>query len=292
MLASLPYETMTFLPYYVGREMGFFKDEGVELDYLYTLSGGAQGGKRKTVNLCVSGDTVFFTSVSTAIEARLLGWADVKALAASNSRGSSMFARPTIQTVADLRGKRVMTGGGASRNEILYLARLNQWEIGKDLDLVRGDEVARSKAFADPNIDAVCGRALYKTYADEHGFHVFRLPGALWHDGGLCTSREMIERKPDVVQGAVNGFVRATVFIRENKAEAVKIGARNIRWLNEEEVASHYDNMEFTPDITEDGLRWMIGLLQVAKKSDCKEGPSNMAELGFLRRAKEKYWPS
>ena len=289
MLATLPYETVTFLPYYVGKEMGFFKQEGAELDYLYTLSGGVAGGKRKTVDLCVSGDAAFFTSISTAIEARLLGWADVKALAASNTRGSSMFARPSIQSATDLKGKRVMTGGGASRNEILYLAQLNGWEIGKDLILVPGDEVARAKAFADPDIDAVCGRMLYKTYADQHGFHVFQLPGAVWHDGGLCTSVDVIEQKPDVVQAVVNGFVRAIAFIRENKAEAVKIGARNIRWLNEAEVASHYDNMEFTADITEQGLVWMAGLLRLAKQSARQEDPNSAADLKFLRKAKEKY---
>jgi NitT/TauT family transport system substrate-binding protein len=288
-LATLPYETVTFLPYYVGKEKGFFKQEGTALDYLYTLSGGVEGGKRKTVDLCASGDAVFFTSISTAIEARLLGWADVKALAASNTRGSSMFARASIQSPADLRGKRVMTGGGASRNEILYLAQLNRWEIGKDLVLVPGDEVARARAFADPNIDAVCGRMLYKTYADQHGFHVFHLPNAVWHDGGLCTSTEMITREPDVVQAVVNGFVRAIAFIRANKTEAVKIGARNIRWLNEEEVASHYDNMEFSADITEQGLSWMAGLLRLAKQSARQEDPSNGADLTFLRKANGKY---
>jgi ABC-type nitrate/sulfonate/bicarbonate transport system substrate-binding protein len=288
-LATLPYETVTFLPYYVGKEVGFFKQEGVQLDYLYTLSGGVEGGKRKTVDLCVSGDGLFFTSVSTAIEARLLGWADVKALAASNTRGSSMFARSSIQSAADLKGKRVMTGGGASRNEILYLAQLNGWEIGKDLVVVRGDEVARAKAFADPNIDAVCGRMLYKTYADQHGFHVFRLPNAIWHDGGLCTSAEMIDRQPDAVQAAVNGFVRAVTFIRSNKAEAVKIGERNIRWLTEAEVASHYDNMEFNAEITQQGLTWMAGLLRLAKRSARQEDPGDAADLKFLRKAKEKY---
>lgn len=288
MLACLPYETVTFLPYYVGREAGFFRDEGVELDYLYTLSGGSQGGKLKTITLCAAGDAPFFTSVSTAIEARLLGWADVKALAASNSRGSSMFARPTIRSAADLRGKRIMSGGGASRNEILYLAQLNGWKIGTDLELIRGDEVARSQAFADPRIDAVCGRSLYKTYADQHGFHVFNLPGALWHDGGLCTSRDMIEHKPEVVQAVVNGFVRAIAFIRQNKAEAVKMGARNIRWLDEAAVAAHYDHMGFSPDITEEGLSWMVGLLQIAKTSQCKEGPGDMADLRFLHKAKQQ----
>jgi ABC-type nitrate/sulfonate/bicarbonate transport system substrate-binding protein len=272
--------------------VGFFKEEGLELDYLYTLSGGVHGGKRKTVDLCVSGDAVFFTSVSTALEARLLGWADVKALAASNSRGSSMFARSSIQSVSDLKGKRVMSGGGASRNEILYLAQLNHWEIGKDLELIRGDEVARANAFADPRIDAVCGRALYKTYADKHGFHVFHLPGAIWHDGGLCTSAKMIEQQADSVQAIVNGFVRSIAFIGENKDEAVKIGARNIRWLSEPEVASHYDNMTFSPDMTEEGLGWMIGLLQVAKRSAHQESPGSAADLSFLRKAKEKYAPS
>src|SRR5688572_27728495 len=129
MLASLPYETVMFLPYYVAHEQGFFRDEGVEVDYLYRLAAGVRGGKRKAVDLCLSGDAVFFTAVSGAIEAQLLGWGDVKALAGGSTRGSSMFARPTIQSVEDLRGKRVMVGGGASRNEIYYLAHLQGWEV-------------------------------------------------------------------------------------------------------------------------------------------------------------------
>lgn len=290
MLATLPYDTMTFLPYYVAREMGFYDDEGVSVDHLYRLNGGSRSGKRKAVDLCLSGDAVFFTAVSCAVEAQLLGWGDVKALAGSNTRGSSMFARPTIQTAADLRGKRVMTGGGASINEMKYLAHLNSLEIGKDLILVPGNEVSRTTAFADPSIDGVCARLQYKTYADQHGFHQFALPGAIWHEGGLCTSADMIRTQPEVVQAVVNAFVRAMVFIKENKDEVVKIGERNIRWLDEAGVASHYDLIDFCPDMTDDGLRWMTGLLAVAKGSDRQLEPSDVADTSFSQRAKERYW--
>lgn len=292
MLASLPYETLTFLPYYVAREAGFFKDEGVEVDYLYRLSGGRRGGKRKAVDLCLAGEVVFFTAVSCAVEAQLLGWGDVKALAATNTRGSSLFARPSIRTVADLKGKRLMVGGGASVNEMKFLASTNGWEIGRDLFLIRGNEVDRAEAFANPEIDGVCARLQYRSYADRYGFHIFQIPGAVWHEGGICTSAKMIEEQPDVVQAVVNAFVRAMVFIKENKAEAVKIGERNIRWLDEAGVASHYDIVDFSPDMTEEGLRWMINLLAVAKGVEPRVAPSDVADMRFLQRAKERYWPA
>jgi ABC-type nitrate/sulfonate/bicarbonate transport system substrate-binding protein len=285
MLASMPYETFTFLPLYVGYEKGFFTAEGIDLDYCYFLSGGVRGGRRKTVELCVGGSVPFFSGVPTVAMAQLKGWADVKALAASFRRGSSIYARASIRTVADLKGRRVMTGGGSSREEVLYVAKNQGWDVERDLDLSKGDEVARRDAFADPTIDAVCARALYQTYADQHGFRRLEVPGAEWYEGGLCTSQEMIETQPDAVRAAVTGWVRAIEFIRTHRDEAVEIAARNIRWLDLEGAERQYDVISFDPTMTEAGLSWMAGLLGTSTGSTRPVAPDRLADLRFLQEA-------
>ena len=44
LLTVLPYETVTFLPFYVARAQGIFADENLKIDFLYSLSGGPGGG--------------------------------------------------------------------------------------------------------------------------------------------------------------------------------------------------------------------------------------------------------
>jgi NitT/TauT family transport system substrate-binding protein len=285
MLACLPYETITFLPWFVGCEKGFFRDAGVDLDYLYYLSGGLRGGKRKMIDLCVSGEMPFFSGVSTVVESQLRGWADVKAVAASFTRGSSVFVRTGIATVDDLRAKRVMVGVGASRNEVLYFCRVKGWDPERDLEIIQGDEVARREAFTDGSIDAVCARLQYKAYADQHGFRQLDLPGAQWYEGGVCTTAEFIQAHPDTVEAVVKGWARAVEFIRHNREEAVAIGDANIRWLDAEGVASQYDVIDFGAAMHEDGLRWMAGVLGPVVGSDRQLTPGDVSDLRFLPAA-------
>jgi ABC-type nitrate/sulfonate/bicarbonate transport system substrate-binding protein len=287
MLMVLPYETVTFLPLYAAQEQGFFAAEGLELDFLYALGGGLAGGKKIKVDLTLAGEVACFTSVSTVIEAVLRGWGDVVAVAASAERPFFALVRSDIETIADLRGKRIMTGGGASRNEMLHIASMMGWTPGVDFSLVRGDAVDRQRAFADPDIHAVAGRTHYLAWAREEGFHALTYPsGATWFEGGIGVSRGFLRDHPDKVRKMVRAIVRGTDWVRDpaNREAAVATITRFIRYLNDKDARKSYDaHREFFGNrLNEPGTKYMSDVLAAAKGVERNTWDARHLELGFL----------
>jgi NitT/TauT family transport system substrate-binding protein len=270
MLMVLPYDTVTFAPLYVADAQGFFDDEDLDLQVLYSLRGGKMGGKHQKVQLALKGEIEFFTSVSTTIEAVQRGWGDVVAVAASSERPFFALVRDDIREIADLRGKRIMTGGGASRNEMLHLIESQGWTVGEDVDLVRGGATDRMKAFEDPTVHAVAARTHYLAWARRFGFHPLTYTGgATWFEGGIGVSRSYLEREPDAVRRMVRAFARATDFVRDenNRDAVVEALAYYVTYLTPESALESYDvhRPYFSLRLDEAGLRYMAGVLAVAK---------------------------
>ena len=270
MLMVMPYETVTFLPFYVARAQGMFADEDLQVDFLYSLSGGPEGGKKQKVDLALRGDIAFFTSVSTSIEAVLRGWGDVVAVAASARRPFYLLARKDIETAEQLLGKRIMTGGGASRNEMLHLADRMNWQVGRDITLVRGDAVERQKAFEDPDIDGIAGRTHYQGWAEANGFKPMPYSdGHTWYEGGVAVSRQFLVENEAQVWSMVRGLQRATEFILDeaNRKQCVKIITEYVKYMGEADARVSYDahRPHFSTELDESGMRYMARVLAIAK---------------------------
>lgn len=284
MLLGLPYPTMTFLPFYVAEEKGFFQEEGVTLRCAHIT-----GGKERTVQLAVEGETAFYTSVSTTVEALLRGWGPVKAVSGNSSLPFFCVARSEIKTPQDLKGKKVMVGGGASNNQITYLCKKNGWIPGKDITIIHGDAEDRIHVFQDPTVSAVLGRTQYLFWAKQAGFHPvpFWDKKTVWHEGGLCTSIHMIQEHPDLVYAAVKATVKAMSYVKENKAKVVAVALKNIPYLTQEDAEGNYDVLRdtFTCDITAPGIRYMVEVLGLAKDSPRRLTLEDVADLSFLQRA-------
>ena len=126
MLLTLPYPTMTFLPFYVAEEEGFFERQGVTVRCVHI-----RAAKERTIQLVREGDVTFYTSISTTVEAILRGWGEVKALCSNASAPFSCVARSEIRSVAELKGGTVMVGGGAPTTKSCTSAKSTTGVQGK-----------------------------------------------------------------------------------------------------------------------------------------------------------------
>lgn len=270
MLFVLPYDTVTFTPLYVADAEGFFEEEDLDVQVLYSLAGGRMGGKHQKVRLALRGEIAFFTSVSTTIEAVQRGWGDVVAVAASSERPFFALVRDGIDSVADLRGKRIMTGGGASRNEMLDLIAGQGWTVGEDIELVRGGATDRMHAFADPAIDGVAARTHYLAWAEQRGFHPMNYAnGATWFEGGIGVSRSFLTERPEDVRSMVRVLARATDYVKDpaNRDKVVDLLPKYVRYLTPRTAAESFDVHQdfFSLRLAEPGLAYMARVLAVAK---------------------------
>jgi ABC-type nitrate/sulfonate/bicarbonate transport system substrate-binding protein len=286
MLLALPYPTMNFLPFYAAEDLGFFSRQGVSIHCLHVKE-----EKEKKVRLCLAGDLDFYTSVSTSVEAILRDWGDVKALCSNETTWHFCMARAQIKDLRDLQGKKVMVGGGASNNQITYLAKKAGWEVGKDILTIRGDAIDRIKAFHDPSISAIIAREEYVYWAVKAGWHLIKYPEPYmrWHGGGLCTSARFIREQPEIVLKAVRAVVQATKYLNENREGAVELARKRISHLSREEAEGNYDvhlrNGGYSCAITEEGIRFKSEVLSLAKGVNKQVTLREVADLSFLEKA-------
>src|SRR5262245_47687471 len=114
MVLVLRAASMSGLPFHIAEEKGFFDRENVKVRCIHS-----HDPKRRMVQLLAEGEIAFYTSISAIVEAVTLG-VKVKALCATSNSRYPCAAREFIHSFADLKHKKVMVGGGRSRNEVLW----------------------------------------------------------------------------------------------------------------------------------------------------------------------------
>jgi ABC-type nitrate/sulfonate/bicarbonate transport system substrate-binding protein len=283
MILVLRAPSMSGLPFYVAEDLGFFEKEGVKVHCIHS-----HDPKRRIVQLLVEGEIAFYTSISAVVDAVTQG-VKVKALCATSNSKYPCAARDDIHTFADLKNKKVMVGGGRSRNEVLWLCRHYDWQPDRDLDVISGDLASRAKAFTDPTFSAVFGRPQYLAWLKKGGFHLLPYPDKddAWPEGCLATSQALIDDKPDVVQKAVNAVVAATEYARTHKDEAIAVAMKHVGYLGKEAVEGNYDVLRewYSSDISETAIAHIVEVLEL-KTAGRSTKLEDFADLSFLMRTR------
>ena len=276
--------SMSGLPFYVAEDKGFFEKQGVKVRCIHS-----HDPKRRIVQLLVEGEIDFYTSISAIVEAVTRG-VKVKALCATSNSKYPCAAREEVRSFADLKNKKVMVGGGRSRNEVLWLCRRNGWNPDQDVKIVSGDLSERAKAFSDPSFAAVFGRPQYLSWLKKGGFHLLQYPDKddAWPEGCLATSQRLIEGKPDLVQKVVNAVVAATDYARTRKDEAITVAMKNIGYLGQEAVEGNYEVLRewYSSDISETAIAHVAEVLELNTAHQSLK-LADFADLSFLTRARE-----
>ena len=285
MLVVLRAASMSGLPFYIAEDRGFFEKEGVKVRCLHS-----HDAKRRVVQLLVEGEIAFYTSISAIVEAVTQG-VKVKALCATGNSRYPCAARESIRSFADLKNKKVMVGGGRSRNEVLWLCRGFGWDADRDLEVVSGDLGERAKAFADPTFSAVFGRPQYLAWLKKGGFHLLPYPDKddAWPEGCLATSQKLIEKQPEVVQKVVNAVIAATDYARNHKDDAIAVAMNHVGYLGKEAVEGNYDVLRewYSNDISETAIAHIVEVLELKSERFPAVKLSDFADLSFMTRTRQ-----
>jgi NitT/TauT family transport system substrate-binding protein len=289
MILVLRAPSMSGLPFYVAEDKGFFDKEGVNVRCVHS-----HDPKRRMVQLLVEGEIDFYTSISAIVEAVTRG-VKVKALCATSNSRYPCAAREEIRSFGDLKNRKVMVGGGRSRNEVLWLCRRHGWNPDHDLEIVSGDLSERAQAFSDPSFAAVFGRPQYLSWLKKGGFHLLPYPDKddAWPEGCLATSQRLIEGKPDLVQKMVNAVVAATDYARTRKDEAIAVAMKNIGYLGQEAIEGNYEVLRewYSSDISETAIAHVSEVLELKTNRQSLK-LEEFADLSFLRRASSMHYGS
>ena len=211
------------VPYYYGKDMGFFKAEGIDL----TINEGR--GSANTVQVVAAGSDTFGMADSSSLITTAAKGADVKSvMSLLNSTGFSVvsLASSGIKTPKDLEGKSLAVSPGDPLGQLFRaMAAANKLNIDS-IKFVQVDPAAKVVAVLEKRVDALLGGVddqffliKYKgvepaalRYAD-HGANIVGMT--------IMTSGATIKGKPDLVRRFVRASVKSWAEARKNPGAAV-----------------------------------------------------------------------
>jgi NitT/TauT family transport system substrate-binding protein len=222
-----------WFPWQVAEEAGIFKDAGVKvelvwfegyLDSINALASGQLDGNSQTLN-----DTV--GSVAAGSD-------QVIVLVNDNSTGNDqIIATREIQTVQDLRGKRIGVEVGVVDHFLLLQGLRKAGMTAADVQIVNLETGAAAAAFASGQLDAVGVFAPFTTQAlKRDGSHTLftskDYPGSI--SDHLVVSRKLITDRPADVQKIVDAWFKTLAYMKANPEKAVDIMAKRAGVSKEE----------------------------------------------------------
>jgi NitT/TauT family transport system substrate-binding protein len=213
-------------PWAIAEEEGLFAANGltVELKWfdsyiasMEALAAGQLDGNSQTLN-----DTIAFAAEAVNGE--------VAVLVNDNSAGNDkIIVSQEIDTIADLKGKKVAVEEGVVDDFLLALALEDAGMSRDDVEIVGMDTGDAAAAFASGNVDAVGAFPPFWAIALEREgskelISSDSFPGAI--PDLLVVTQTLIDQKPEVVQGLVKTWFDILAFMVANPTKADAIMAK------------------------------------------------------------------
>src|SRR6185436_19640818 len=197
------------VPFYYGKERGFYKGEGIDL----TINEGR--GSANTVQVVAAGSDTFGLADSSSVVLTAAKGADVKSvMSLLNTTGFSVvsLAENAIKTPKDLEGKKVAVTPGDPLGQLLQaVCKANNVDCAK-ISMVQVDPPAKVVTVLEKKTDALLGGADDQYFLIKYkGANPAAMRYADWGANivgmTILTSGDTIRKNPDLVKR----FVRATV---------------------------------------------------------------------------------
>ena len=211
------------VPFYYGKERGFYSAEGIDL----TINEGR--GSANTVQVVAAGSDTFGLADSSSVILTASKGADVKSvMSLLNSTGFAVIslASAGIRTPKDLEGKRLAVSPGDPLGQLFQaLAAVNRIDMSK-ISLVQVDPAAKVVSVLEKRADALLGGAddqffLIKQRGIEPAALRFADHGANIVGMTILTKGEVIKGKPDLVRRFVRATARSWEESKKNPGAAV-----------------------------------------------------------------------
>lgn len=226
-----------------------FKSENVKIDWRVINSGAQQG------QAMASGDLDFSAVMNTASLLMAAGAGNPIAVATGVAHPKGIFAivgKPgEALSVKDLKGKTVVGPKGTVLHQLLVAALKQEGLSVSDVEFVNMDPAAAMTAVVAGKADAALLAANLILKANEAGAKtIVTCDGYVDPNLVMTVRRDFAEQYPEAYDRVVAVNRAALAWIRANKDEALRIGAK-AQGVTVEEAAQLYDGSGFYDTLTD-----------------------------------------
>ena len=206
------------MPYYVARDRGFFRAEGIDAEIVLVRSSLAVQA--------LLGDSIdFATATGTAVNAVMSG-ADVRVVLAMTDRPAfDLIAHPSIATIQQLRGRKIGYGGigGLSETMVRQILLVNRVRLDQVTFLPLNASDLTFPSLKAGVIDAGMLQIPPTFLAQDEGFRKLASAADYYRvvQGGLTTTRATLTARPELVTRMMRAVFRAVRLIKSDKKYAL-----------------------------------------------------------------------
>ena len=275
-------------PYWVAKETGLFKKNGLDIDLLFI------NGSSRAVQTLVAGDLHFSGPVGTsAMNGRMAG-GDVTIIhSIVNTLPYYIIGQPAIKSPEDLKGRSAATHiPGTSADFALRLALMRFGIPYRDIKAVMvGGAPARIAAVMTGQLDFAVITESGKLQGEKAGLKVvldMAKQNIPFQFTCTVTSGKMIQASPEKVMGVVKAMIEAVHYFKTHKEEAIKIMQKYTRGQERSVLEGTFE--AYKELFVEDGYPTIEGLkntLDVQASWDAKAAKAKVKDFVDLRFVKE-----
>jgi len=211
------------VPFYYGKERGYFAAEGIDL----TINEGR--GSANTVQVVAAGSDTFGMADSSSVISTAARGADVRSvMSLLNSTGFSVvsLAEANIKTPKDLEGKSVAVSPGDPLGALLQaVCKANGVDCAK-VNMIQVDPAAKVVTVLEKRADALLGGADDQYFLiKQRGFTPAAMRYADWGANivgmTIVAKTDLIKSNPDLVRRFVRASVKSWNDAKKNTGAAV-----------------------------------------------------------------------
>lgn len=296
--------SIIYLPPAVAEYNGFFAEQGIEVN-VQDVKGGSQSAQA-----LVSGQVDFASmAVEQAAKSKAQGVDLVMLVLYTRYPAVTLIVdsklKDKVKTVSDLKGMKVGVTSIGSATHKSMLSLMEKFGLkSTDIEIVGVGTSDMPAAMTSGKVQAAVGLdpAVTQMLNEGKAFSLWdmrskkdteALYGGDYPFVGLVTRRDVIEKKPEMVQRVVNAVLKGNKFVVSNGADAV--GAKIPAELKSADAKLYADSLKanleaISPDgiASDAGLQIVINSLKAEKviPDNMTIKPSDIFDPTFIRNAK------
>jgi NitT/TauT family transport system substrate-binding protein len=282
----------SMLPAWLAEDRGIYDKYGLDVELTYVA------GQAKIAEALLSGDLDFgITPAPSAMGPGLQG-ADLVMIASwANKSAFSLYARPEIKTVEDLRGKRIATSRRGSLSEQWAVEVLSRYGMEPERDYVilpMGGQPEQLAGLQNGAVDAAALGVPTNVLARKLGLNEIlkHKENALeFASVGLVTSRRLLAEQPAVAERFVKATAEGVAMMMQDTEAALAVLGERTRIDDREllEESLDFDRYRTSRDMipSQEGLQAAMDSLNVNNPAAAEANPMDYVDLTIVRKLKE-----
>ena len=219
---------------YVAKELGYFEEEGINLDLAQFESGlqSLRGGVAGSVDLLGASSEPVITAISRGAKIRSI-------FSYAHKLTVVMVAQKSIQKSAELRGKNLGIQEVGAFREVMTRAVLQTAGLtAQDVNYIPVSSAGYITALLGNKIDTAILHIdqAYMARTKEASLHVlvplWEIMPSYWY-GTFSTTEDFLRKEPDLLARAVGAIIKAHRFMYRNKDRTLELASKHTGYPKE-----------------------------------------------------------